>query len=132
MTRLREEWERRSVELQQRQAALDRRTADLEKQAQEIDRRRVELERREAKLEQVAGQSEKATRDLEQLKQERIQEIRKSGKTQTVNLSKPLPVLLMYWTAEPGADAQVRFMPDVYERDKPLLRELDEGFAKRI
>ncbi len=64
--------------------------------------------------------------------QERIREIRKSGKTQTVNLSKPIPVLLMYWTAEPGADDQVRFMPDVYARDKPLLKELDEGFTRRI
>ncbi len=64
--------------------------------------------------------------------QERIQEIRKSRKTRTVHLSEPVPVLLLYWTAQPEPDGRVRFMPDVYERDKPLLRELDEEFKIRI
>jgi murein L,D-transpeptidase YcbB/YkuD len=64
--------------------------------------------------------------------QERVQTIRESGKTQTVSLSNPVPVLLLYWTVEPGPDGRVRFMSDVYNRDKRLLKELDEAFKTRI
>jgi murein L,D-transpeptidase YcbB/YkuD len=63
---------------------------------------------------------------------ESIEAIRASGKTETVNLSTPLPVLLLYWTAEPGPDGTVRFMNDVYERDGRILEALDETFAARI
>ena len=63
---------------------------------------------------------------------EKIEAIRASGKTETVNLETPLPVLLLYWTAEPDADGTVRFLNDVYERDAQILEALDETFATRI
>ena len=36
-----------------------------------------------------------------------------TGKTRTVVLRKPLPVLILYWTAAVGGDGRVRFLPDV-------------------
>jgi len=63
---------------------------------------------------------------------ERIEKAKASGKTETVKLETPLPVLLLYWTVQPEADGTVRFMNDVYERDARILKELDEAFSTRI
>jgi len=49
-------------------------------------------------------------------------------KTQTVNLAKPVPVLILYWTAQPRADGQVIFRNDVYQRDPATLAALNSGF----
>ena len=53
-----------------------------------------------------------------------------SGKTQTVNLAKPVPVLILYWTAQPRPDGQVIFRNDVYSRDTATLRALDAPFRR--
>jgi murein L,D-transpeptidase YcbB/YkuD len=60
--------------------------------------------------------------------QERFGEILESGKTRTVFLSRPLPVLLLYWTAEVRADGLVYFYQDIYERDQSVSDSLDEPF----
>ncbi|RPI16164.1 MAG: murein L,D-transpeptidase [Lysobacterales bacterium] len=49
-------------------------------------------------------------------------------KMQTVNLAKPVPVLILYWTAQPRADGQVIFRNDVYGRDPATLAALDSDF----
>jgi len=54
-----------------------------------------------------------------------------SGRTQTVNLAEPVPVLLLYWTAQPRADGQVVFHRDIYGRDPPTLAALDGQFQPR-
>jgi murein L,D-transpeptidase YcbB/YkuD len=54
-----------------------------------------------------------------------------TGKMQTVNLAKPVPVLLLYWTAQPLANGQVVFRNDVYGRDPPTLAALDGPFRPR-
>jgi len=43
----------------------------------------------------------------------------------TVTLARPVPVLLLYWTAQPTPDGQVLFRNDVYGRDPPTLAALD-------
>jgi murein L,D-transpeptidase YcbB/YkuD len=50
------------------------------------------------------------------------------GRTQTVNLHRPITVFLVYWTAEPEADGTVNFFNDVYRRDATVLRGLNEPF----
>jgi murein L,D-transpeptidase YcbB/YkuD len=50
-------------------------------------------------------------------------------KMQTEYLPKPVPVLILYWTAQPRADGQVTFRNDVYGRDPPTLAALDAPFA---
>jgi murein L,D-transpeptidase YcbB/YkuD len=50
------------------------------------------------------------------------------GKTTTVHLTKPLRVLLLYWTAEPDEEGGVRFYEDAYDRDPAVLAALDSPF----
>jgi len=64
--------------------------------------------------------------------QEKFQEILDGGKTQTVMLSRPLPVLLLYWTAVARRDGTVVFYNDVYERDNAISDALDEPFMLDI
>jgi murein L,D-transpeptidase YcbB/YkuD len=45
-----------------------------------------------------------------------------------VNLGRPVPVLILYWTAQPRSDGQVIFRNDVYGRDAPTLAALDAPF----
>lgn len=54
-----------------------------------------------------------------------------SGKTRTIVLKKPLPVLILYSTASPDPEGRVRFLPDVYERDPELVQQLAEPAAPR-
>lgn len=50
------------------------------------------------------------------------------GKQQSIALTKPLPVLLLYWTVDPTFDGGARFHRDVYGRDARLLKALDADF----
>ncbi|WP_299355834.1 L,D-transpeptidase family protein [uncultured Shimia sp.] len=54
----------------------------------------------------------------------RMQSILDSGKTVRINLPKPMPVLLTYWTAW-VEDGEVHFREDIYGRDKRILTALD-------
>ena len=60
--------------------------------------------------------------------QDKIQATLDSRETKTVLLPKPLPVLLMYWTAIVREDGQVFFYDDVYERDQKIADALNESF----
>jgi murein L,D-transpeptidase YcbB/YkuD len=51
-------------------------------------------------------------------------------KTQTVNLARPVPVLILYWTAQPRPDGQVIFRNDVYGRDPATLAALNGAFRR--
>jgi murein L,D-transpeptidase YcbB/YkuD len=55
-------------------------------------------------------------------------EVVATKKTQTVNLAEPVPVLLLYWTAQPRPDGQVVFRNDIYGRDPATLAALNSGF----
>jgi murein L,D-transpeptidase YcbB/YkuD len=59
---------------------------------------------------------------------ELVQAERMRRETRSVFLSKPMPVLLLYWTAEVGADGQIRFYEDVYERDQNILDALNSPY----
>ena len=58
----------------------------------------------------------------------RVQQERMRRETKSVFLSKPMPVLLLYWTAEVGGDGQIHFYEDVYERDQAVLDALNAPF----
>lgn len=45
---------------------------------------------------------------------------------QTVSLSKPIPVHLLYWTAWSDENGSVHFRKDIYERDSSLDKALRE------
>jgi murein L,D-transpeptidase YcbB/YkuD len=61
--------------------------------------------------------------------QERFKEVLDSGEIKTVFLSQPLPVLLLYWTAEVHKDGSVYFYEDIYDRDQPVADGLDARFV---
>lgn len=63
--------------------------------------------------------------DPEVWNMDKINKILASGKTTTVNLTEPIDILILYWTA--GADKQdhIYFNEDVYKRDPAVLSELD-------
>jgi len=48
--------------------------------------------------------------------------------TRTINLRKPLPVLLIYWTADQDEDGSIVFKADPYQRDKRELVALNQSF----
>jgi len=48
--------------------------------------------------------------------------------TRTVNLRQPIPVLILYWTAQPRPDGQVTFRKDIYGRDPATLAALNSDF----
>ena len=58
----------------------------------------------------------------------RIEAAVSNKKTTTVFLTKPLPVLLLYWTANVDPDGVVHFYRDVYQRDPPMIDALAAPF----
>ena len=56
---------------------------------------------------------------------ERIESQIESEETKTVFLSEPLPILLVYWTAEVDDLGVVHFYDDIYERDAADFEALD-------
>jgi L,D-transpeptidase YcbB len=55
----------------------------------------------------------------------RIQQVVDGGKTETVFLKQPLPVLIVYWTVSVGASGELRYARDVYNLDGAVLRALN-------
>ena len=51
------------------------------------------------------------------------------GETWTVSLTRPVPILIQYWTAEVASDGTVYFYDDIYERDKPIIDALNSPYS---
>ncbi len=62
----------------------------------------------------------------------RIEAVIASGETVRVRLDRPMPVRLLYRTADIGPDGAVHFRDDIYERDGPLLAALDQTFRPSL
>jgi len=60
--------------------------------------------------------------------QDKIATTLDSKEITTVSIPKPLPVLLLYWTAMVSQDGEVFFYNDVYQRDQNIATALDEPF----
>jgi murein L,D-transpeptidase YcbB/YkuD len=60
-----------------------------------------------------------------------IDRVIESGKTRTVFLHEPIPVLLLYWTAWVDSDGRVNFRHDLYDRDKFVQKGLANDFRFR-
>jgi murein L,D-transpeptidase YcbB/YkuD len=61
-----------------------------------------------------------------------IEQLRLSRQTKTVFLEKPVPVLLLYWTAEVGYDGRIRFYDDIYDRDRDVLDALNSPYRVEL
>jgi L,D-transpeptidase YcbB len=60
---------------------------------------------------------------------EKINSIIKSGKTTRINLSTPIEIVLLYWTAGADEDDELYFNKDVYGRDEIVLELLNRPFS---
>nr|WP_240901221.1 L,D-transpeptidase family protein [Thioalkalivibrio sp. XN279] len=65
--------------------------------------------------------------DGNEVEQQRMDAALSSGKTVTIALPRPIPVLTLYGTAVPE-DGRIHFASDVYERDPAVLAALDAPF----
>jgi murein L,D-transpeptidase YcbB/YkuD len=59
----------------------------------------------------------------------KIQQVVDTGRTETVFLKQPLPVLIVYWTVSVGASGELRYARDVYRLDGVVLRALNASNA---
>lgn len=59
--------------------------------------------------------------------EERLRRAIAAGETRTLELARPLPVLVLYWTAATDLHGEVHFYRDIYQRDAALLDVLDRG-----
>ena len=60
---------------------------------------------------------------------DKVREAMRSGKDNLqVNLPQPIPVLILYVTAVPGADGSVSFYDDIYGHDAELRKALSRGY----
>jgi murein L,D-transpeptidase YcbB/YkuD len=48
-----------------------------------------------------------------------------SERSKTIYLDKPMRVSLYYWTVDVGKDGELPFFPDIYQRDRRVLRALN-------
>ena len=66
--------------------------------------------------------------DPVQWNREALLEAIATGETRSVFLKRRVPVMLFYWTAVADDDGAVEFHPDLYGRDAPVLKGLNEPF----
>ncbi len=62
--------------------------------------------------------------DNEKWNRQNIQRVVDKRKTRTVYLDKPVPIMILYWTASADKKGNVYFMNDIYKRDKAILNLL--------
>lgn len=83
------------------------------------------------RVEKAFELAELVLNDPSRWNQRTMAEVVATKRMQTVNLAKPVPVLILYWTAQPRPDGQVIFRNDVYGRDPPTLAALNAPFTAR-
>ncbi len=62
---------------------------------------------------------------------DKINEILDSGETTRIDLPKPLPIYLLYWTTGVDRRGNVYFIKDVYKRDPAVLKALNTSVKFR-
>ena len=66
--------------------------------------------------------------DQERWSERQLLEAIAARNTQTVPVRRTVPVMLLYFTASAGADGELQFRPDLYNRDGPIVRALAAPF----
>lgn len=56
----------------------------------------------------------------------KINQVISTHVTTRVNLPEPLDILLLYWTCGIDKNKKLFFVPDIYDRDQAVLRDLDQ------
>jgi L,D-transpeptidase YcbB len=79
------------------------------------------------RLERPVDLAQRLLQEASQWSRDAIEAAIRRRSERTVQLSEPVPVHLLYWTAFAEADGTVHFRPDVYQRDAAVLAALDEA-----
>jgi L,D-transpeptidase YcbB len=79
------------------------------------------------RLERALDLAEWVLRDQPEWTRERIDAVVDSGRTVTVLLRTPLPVIMLYFTAITDESGAVRLRPDLYQRDPDVAAALAEA-----
>ena len=58
----------------------------------------------------------------------KIMDVLETKQTRRVNLPEPIPVLLFYWTVAIDSAGTIYFKKDIYNRDVPILKGLNDKF----
>jgi L,D-transpeptidase YcbB len=66
--------------------------------------------------------------DSESWNQQNIRSLIDTLKTKIINLPKPMPISLFYWTIHFDEEGNIIFRKDIYDRDKEVLNGLNEEF----
>lgn len=61
---------------------------------------------------------------LDEDERETVARLLQTGKTHEYRLARRMPILMAYWTATVDDNGQLRYRPDIYQRDAALLRAL--------
>lgn len=59
-----------------------------------------------------------------------IEEVTAGSRATRVNIDDPVEVHILYFTAAPGEYGRVRYLDDIYGRDRQLLRAFETGLAR--
>ncbi|WNW14079.1 L,D-transpeptidase family protein [Pseudomonas sp. DTU_2021_1001937_2_SI_NGA_ILE_001] len=82
------------------------------------------------RIERVSELVDQLLAEASPSERERVAELWNSGETKRVNLPRPIPIVMAYWTVQMGGDGQLQFRPDIYGHDARLLKALNQ--ANRI
>jgi murein L,D-transpeptidase YcbB/YkuD len=66
--------------------------------------------------------------DPQHWSRQQVEEAIATGRVRTLPVRRPVPVMLLYFTATAGADGELHFRPDLYNRDGPIIRALAAPF----
>ena len=58
---------------------------------------------------------------------QRVDAVVAKGETTTIDVARPLPVYVTYFTAEPDGSGGIRYFPDIYKRDRGAATFDDDG-----
>ena len=67
--------------------------------------------------------------DPTQWDQPKLLRLVSSGKTRTIHMPTPLPILLLYMTVNVDQEGKIHFLEDVYQRDRDIIEGLDQPFV---
>jgi murein L,D-transpeptidase YcbB/YkuD len=81
------------------------------------------------RVQEVFDLAELVIADPQRWSKTKLLEIADGGRTRTIPLAHPLPVLIAYWTAGVDPEGQAFFYEDIYNRDPAELKALNGSFS---
>lgn len=81
------------------------------------------------RVENALSLIEQLLADRSSVSAEQLQDMLATGRTRRVNLDRPIPILIAYWTVDITDQGRVEFRSDLYGHDRKLAAALAKPFA---